>query len=213
MINESCLEVRPDNCHIILSHQPGYMPKVPTTPFRDQVVKLQVLPLEEADPALTLLCPVHPLRLYFRTSGGFFVCYGGQQKGKVFSKQRFAHWIVDTIVLANQAWCLSHLLCLPSLEGIRVLSSFTGEFPSWQTLLGVPSAPLAVRRGGAPDGRSSTCVYAQASPGARLGAYLLQFPLRVIPQLYSSTVLLPSTTGTFHKMHCPVGQSIYVIST
>ncbi len=49
-VNDACLEF-------------GYVPKVPTTPFRDQVVNLQVLPLEEADPALALLCPV---RAFFR---------------------------------------------------------------------------------------------------------------------------------------------------
>ncbi len=38
--------------------RPGYVPKVPTTPFRDQVVSLQALPPEEADPALALLYPV-----------------------------------------------------------------------------------------------------------------------------------------------------------
>ncbi len=77
--------------HVVLRPQPGYVPKVPTTPFRDQVVNLQALPPEEADPALALLCPVRALRMYvdhtwsFRSSEQLFVCYGGQQKGK-------AHW-------------------------------------------------------------------------------------------------------------------------
>ncbi len=77
-------------------------------PFRDQVVNLQALPSEEADPALALLCPVRTLHLYvdrtqsFRTSEQLFVCYRGQQKGKAVSKQRLAHWIVDAIVLAYQ---------------------------------------------------------------------------------------------------------------
>ncbi len=39
--------------YLVLRPRPGYMPKVPTTPFRD----LQALPSEEADPALVLLCP------------------------------------------------------------------------------------------------------------------------------------------------------------
>ncbi len=39
------------------------MPKVPTTSFRDQVVNLQALPSEEADPALALLCPVRALHI------------------------------------------------------------------------------------------------------------------------------------------------------
>ncbi len=50
---------------------PGYVPKVPTTPFRDQVVNLQALLLEEADPALALLCPVRALWQYVDRSQSF----------------------------------------------------------------------------------------------------------------------------------------------
>ncbi len=87
----------------------GYMPKIPTTPFRDQVVSLQALPPEEADPALALLYRVRALRCYldrtqsFRTSDQLFVCHGGQQKGNAISKQRMALWIVDAITLSYQA--------------------------------------------------------------------------------------------------------------
>ncbi len=108
-VDESCLEFGPGDGHVVLSTRPGYVPKVPTTPFRDQVLSLQALSLEEADPALALLCPVRALRLYtdrtqsLRTSDQLFVCYGGQQKGKAVSKQRMAHWIVDAIALAYQA--------------------------------------------------------------------------------------------------------------
>ncbi len=86
---------------LLVRPRPGYVPKVPTTPFRDQVVNLQALPSEEADPALALMCPVRALRIYvdrtrsFRSSEQLFVCYGGQQKGKAVSKQRLAQWIVD----------------------------------------------------------------------------------------------------------------------
>ncbi len=106
-VDESCLEFGPGDGHVVLRPRPGYVPKIPTTPFR--VVSLQALPLEEADPALALLCPVHALRMYIditqslRTSDQLFVCYGGQQKGKAVSKQRMAHWIVDAIALAYQA--------------------------------------------------------------------------------------------------------------
>ncbi len=81
------------------------MPKVPTTPFCDQVVNLQALPLEEADPALALLCPIRALdhTRSFRSSEQLFVCHGGQQKGKAVSKQRLAHWIVDVVALAYQS--------------------------------------------------------------------------------------------------------------
>ncbi|KAL0146637.1 hypothetical protein M9458_057977 [Cirrhinus mrigala] len=86
--------------------RPGYVPKVPTTPFRDQVVNLQALPPEEADLALALLCPVCALRNYmdrnrsFRCSEQLFVCFGGQQKGNAVSKQRLAHGVVDALSLA-----------------------------------------------------------------------------------------------------------------
>ncbi|KAL0195045.1 hypothetical protein M9458_008617, partial [Cirrhinus mrigala] len=107
-VNESCLEFGPADSHAHLRPRPGYVPKVPTTPFRDQVVNLQALPLEEADTALGLLCPVHALRIYvdrtrsFRRSEQLFVCFGGQQKGNAVSKQRLAHWVVDAITLAYQ---------------------------------------------------------------------------------------------------------------
>ncbi len=96
-VSEECLVFGPDYSHVVLRPRPGYVPKVPTTPFRDQVVNLQALPSEEADPALALLCPVRALRIYvdrtrsFRSSEQLFVCYGGQQKGKAVSKQRLAH--------------------------------------------------------------------------------------------------------------------------
>ncbi len=108
-VYDSCLEFGPADSSATLRPRPGYVPKVPTTPFRDQVVNLQALPLEEAKPALALLCAVRALRHYtdrtqsFRTSEQLFVCYGGQQKGKAVSKQRMAHWIVDAITLAYEA--------------------------------------------------------------------------------------------------------------
>ncbi len=108
-VDDSCLQFGPADSSATLRPRPDYVPKVPTTPFRDQVVNLQALPPEEADPALALLCPVRALRQYtdrtqsFRTSEQLFVCYGGQQKGKAVSKQRMAHWIVDAITLAYEA--------------------------------------------------------------------------------------------------------------
>ncbi len=108
-VDDSCLQFGPADSQIILRPRPGYVPKVPTTPFRDQVVSLQALPPEEADPALALLCPVRALRHYvdrtqsFRTSDQLFVCHGGRQKGNAVPRQRMAHWIVDAITLAYQA--------------------------------------------------------------------------------------------------------------
>ncbi len=108
-VSEECLEFGPVYSHVVLRPRPGYVPKVPTTPFCDQVVNLQALPSEEVDPALALLCPVRALRIYvdrtwsFRSSEQLFVCHGGQQKGKAVSKQRLAHWIVDAVALAYQS--------------------------------------------------------------------------------------------------------------
>ncbi len=47
------------------------MPKVPTTPFRDQGVNLQALPREEADPATALLCPVLAFHVYVDRTQSF----------------------------------------------------------------------------------------------------------------------------------------------
>ncbi len=57
LVIEECLVFGPVYSHVVLRPRPTYVPKVPTTPFRDQVVNLQVLPSEEADPALALLFP------------------------------------------------------------------------------------------------------------------------------------------------------------
>ncbi|KAL0157267.1 hypothetical protein M9458_048513, partial [Cirrhinus mrigala] len=108
-VNSSCLEFGPADSHVVLRPRPGYVPKVPTTPFRDQVVTLQALSSQEDDPNLTLLCPVRALRIYmertqpFRRSEQLFVCYRGQQKGKAVSKQRISHWLVNAIRMAYLA--------------------------------------------------------------------------------------------------------------
>ncbi len=124
------LEFGPADSSATLRPRPGYVPKVPITPSRDQVLNLQVLPLEEADPALALICPVRALRQYvdrtqsFRTSEQLFVCYGGQQKGKSVSKQRMACWIVDAITLANEAQDVPCLLRLHAHSTRGVASSW-----------------------------------------------------------------------------------------
>ncbi len=57
-VDDSYLEFGPADSHVVLRPRPVYVPKVPTMPFRDQVVNLQALPREEADQAIALLCPV-----------------------------------------------------------------------------------------------------------------------------------------------------------
>ncbi len=107
-VSEECLVFGPVYSHVVLRPRPGYVPKVPTTPFR-QVVNLQALPSEEADPALAMLRPVRALRIYvdrtqsIRSSEQLFVCHGGQQKGKAVSKQRLTHCRVEAVALAYQS--------------------------------------------------------------------------------------------------------------
>ncbi len=43
-VDDSCLEFRPGNSHVVLRPRPGYMPKVPTTPFSDQLVNCKRCP-------------------------------------------------------------------------------------------------------------------------------------------------------------------------
>ncbi len=145
-VDDSCLEFGPADSHVVLKPRPGYVPKVPTMPFRDQVVNLQALPREEADPAIALLCPVRALRIYvdrtqsFRTSDQLFVCFGGQQKGRAVSKQRLAHWIVEAIVLAYQA------RRLPCPLGVRAHST-RGVASSWALARGASIADISKAAG------------------------------------------------------------------
>jgi len=46
-VEESCLEFGPGDNHAVLRTWPGYVPKVHTTPFRDQVVNLQAQSLSD----------------------------------------------------------------------------------------------------------------------------------------------------------------------
>ncbi len=69
--------------HVVLRPRPGYLPKAPTTPFRDQVVNLQALPSEEADPAIALLCPVRTLRIYVDRTRSVRSSTEGSRKGRL----------------------------------------------------------------------------------------------------------------------------------
>ncbi|KAL0171004.1 hypothetical protein M9458_035600, partial [Cirrhinus mrigala] len=105
-VSPSCLEFGPGDSKVILKPRHGYVPKVPSTPFRAQVITLSALPSSEEDQELNLLCPVRALRTYierstsFRQSEQLFVCFGGRNKGHPVTKQRLSRWIVDAIRLA-----------------------------------------------------------------------------------------------------------------
>lgn len=104
----------------------GYVPKVHTTSFRDQVITLQAFPPHKGEPA-HLCCPVHTLHIYldsFRRSNQLFVCFGGQQKVKAVSKQRMGHWIVDAFLLASQGSPFPLGKRAHSTKGVAAFSAF-----------------------------------------------------------------------------------------
>ncbi|XP_067274603.1 desmoglein-2.1 [Pseudorasbora parva] len=74
----------------------------------------------------------------FRTSDQLFICYRGQQKGKVISKQRMAHWIMDTIVLAYESQDV------PCLLGVRA-NSTRGLASSWVLARGASLTDIYTR--------------------------------------------------------------------
>ncbi|KAI2660848.1 hypothetical protein H4Q32_008522 [Labeo rohita] len=194
-VNNACLEFGPADSHVVLRPRPGYVPKVPTTPFRDQVVTLQAISSQEDDPNLTLLCPVRALRIYlertqpFRRSEQLFVCYGGQQKGKAVSKQRISHWLVDAIRMAYEA------RGLPCPLGIRAHS--TRGVAASAALANGASLTDICRAAVAPQ--AAPCVY--FPPIAHYGAV---FPLRSGCDLRSAsfpreTVTSPTSAKTLSR--------------
>ncbi|KAL0177455.1 hypothetical protein M9458_026349, partial [Cirrhinus mrigala] len=85
----SCLEFGPGDSKVILKPRHGYVPKVPSTPFRAQVITLSALPSSEEDQKLNLLCPVRALRTYIERS--LFASVAAIKD---------IRWIVDAIRLA-----------------------------------------------------------------------------------------------------------------
>ncbi|KAL0147341.1 hypothetical protein M9458_057354 [Cirrhinus mrigala] len=128
-VSESCLEFGPADSHVTLRPRSGYVPKVPTTPFRDRVVNLQALPPEETDPALALSCPVRVLRTYvdrtwsFRRSEQLLLALEASKRGMLSSSRG---WLIEWL--------------MPSL---------------WLTSARVSRAPLDVASSWAPPGLSS----------------------------------------------------------
>ncbi|KAL0164048.1 hypothetical protein M9458_039801, partial [Cirrhinus mrigala] len=139
-VSPSCLEFRPGDSKVILKPRHGYVPKVPSTPFRAQVITLSALPSSEEDQELNLLCPVRALRTYiersasFRQSEQLFVCFGGRNKGHPVTKQRLSRWIVDAIRLAYSSLGLQCPIgvCAHSTRGMA--SSWAWSFTRFYNL-------------------------------------------------------------------------------
>ncbi len=119
--------------HVVLRPRPGYVPKVPTTPFHNQVVNLQALPSEEADPALALLCPVRALRIYInpcllfdRASVRFCWWSSSLLLGRICPR-------VQSYVVLPQAWA-SPYQCLHMLppfgQDVASVAPFSGRLAS-----------------------------------------------------------------------------------
>ncbi len=109
-VDDSCLQFGPADSQIILRPRPGYVPKVPTTPFRRPSGE----PASAApgggrpSPGFALSRPsIEDTTLTGRKASGpqtssLSVTEAGR-KGMPSPKQRMAQWIVDAITLAYQA--------------------------------------------------------------------------------------------------------------
>ncbi|KAL0204548.1 hypothetical protein M9458_002566, partial [Cirrhinus mrigala] len=145
-VSPSCLEFGPGDSKVILKPRHGYVPKVPSTPFRAQVITLSALPSSEEDQELNLLCLVRALRTYiersasFRQSEQLFVCFGGRNKGHPVTKQRLSRWIVDAIRLAYSS------LGLQCPIGVCAHST-RGMASSWAWSSGVSIAEICAAAG------------------------------------------------------------------
>ncbi|KAI2656145.1 Transposon Ty3-G Gag-Pol polyprotein [Labeo rohita] len=169
-ISPSCLEFGPGDSKVILKPRHGYVPKVPSTPFRAQVVTLSALPSSEGDQELSLLCPVRALRMYiersapFRQSEQLFICFGGRSKGHPVTKQRLSRWIVDAITLAYSS------LGLECPVGIRAHST-RGVASSWAWSSGVSIAEICAAAGWASPS-TFTRFYSLDIPALQAGVLL-----------------------------------------
>lgn len=109
-----CLEICPAYTHVVLRPRPSYVHRVPTTPFKDQMVNL--IPQAEADPALSFLCLVHVMLIYLDHTESFknyeHPVSGDSKRKKGCLQAKTAHWIVDAISLAYQS------LGVPCLLGV-----------------------------------------------------------------------------------------------
>ncbi len=63
-VDETCLEFSPTYSDIFLRSWPGYVPKFPTIPFRDQIMTLHA----GEDPYLSLLCSTEALWIFLENT-------------------------------------------------------------------------------------------------------------------------------------------------
>ncbi len=111
-VSEMCMVFAPDLVKVTLLPRPGYVPKVLSTSFHSQVVKLHSFhppPFASGeDERLHMLCPVRALKIYidrsklWRKSPQLLVCFGAGRRGFATSKHRISHWLRDAISLTYE---------------------------------------------------------------------------------------------------------------
>ena len=88
---------------MILQPNPTFVPKVVGSCSPIDLVAFAASPGEQRSRAL---CPVHAVRTYMDSTGGFrrsdqlFISWANPHKGKPVTKQRLSHWVVEAIALA-----------------------------------------------------------------------------------------------------------------
>ncbi len=138
-----------------------------------------------------------PLRkdLLWLLQDQLFVCFGGQQKGKAVSKQRLAHWIVETIVSAYQAW---HF---PRSIGVRAQST-RGVSSSWALAQGTSIADIC-RAAGWATPNSFARFYSSLCRAHVLPCSCLRWPVALGPARCQSRLLRHSPLRTgYVRIYC-----------
>ncbi len=149
-VSETCMDFAPGLVKVTLRPRPGNIPKVLSTSFRSQVVKLHSFhppPFASSeDERLHMLCPVRALKLYvdrskvWRKSPQLLICFGAGRRGLATSKQRISHWVRDAISLAYE------VRKLPSPLSLRAHST-RGVASSQALFRGVPLEDICVAAG------------------------------------------------------------------
>ena len=104
-VGDECMRWKAGNSGVFLWPNPFFLPKILSVAALNQVIELHAFGQDGSPDAL--LCPVRALRAYVertrtlrRGTSQLFVCFGRGRLGLAVSKQRLAHWLVETIAAA-----------------------------------------------------------------------------------------------------------------
>lgn len=133
-ISESCLQLGLGNSTVTLWPNIAFLPRVLPRGHRNQPIFLARYKLPPAESVSKVLCSVWALAAYIGATAAIqqthqlFMLYGGQNRGRAFSRKRLSHWIADTIFTTYRASGCA----LPA--GLRCHS--TREISTYWTALG-----------------------------------------------------------------------------